>query len=808
MARTQDLNFNGNSIELNWATEETLQKLENSNESSAKLLAGILKSINDSEKVDKLIHSALKKMNSSVDTMSDDITRNASELSTKEIMDRKRQAKADQQEQTRIERANTKFAKETSNELNRSIFQLKNSFSSEFGNVENFFKLAENSINTVINGLRGSLAKFTNFAGKLPGIGLLFGGISAAIGFVVGQMEMFSTSIMHLTDSGAAFGIKLIDLRKYAGNASMSMDEFAKMISENSKSLRGLGLTSDNYLEIISNELSSFLQKAGSDFNYFGMTISELNQIMMDEMSIRQRSGQLLGNSQMNLTESLNELLYQTSAMAKVTGQSRREMFAARTDVMSDPMITSYAATLGDTQRKSLDIFSASFSGIITPDVMKAITSSLATGINLETFMKDTVGYTQAAMGSEFINTLYLIQSKISNGTATEKDLAEVLGSLRGISVNEPAMASIRSQASIGNADALKSLAIIEELRPFIQDGTKTNKEIETMLRLATQDMKDTDAIALPAELQKFSNNLKTSFAMSAADFAGFLGVDYDNLYSSAVNHLESLNKILTDESGNVISAQEAATNILNDMIDSLDTDDILFKIYNSISGGFNWLKTNWPSALGGMIAPSDKVDEFRKLLKNEESNISNVTGPRDNLEAARKISRKNIEDFLNNNPTMRYEIAGDAFGYTPSDQAKSLNQFISNLTPTRKPREINPNLIGPTNFSTSANIPMVTDARDTVDFYITPSIEKISKLINNNSTNLTVDQLNPIIDEINSLKEVSIGTYSNGNEYLRQALVEYNNMLGFIRDEIKHLRDDSNLGNRKAVSAFQEGPQ
>ena len=784
MAKNKDIDFNGTYITLDWATEETLQKIENSGVASAKLLTGILKNINNSEKTNKLIANAMKKVDISLSSI-DSEQKHRTRLEQRfHDLEERREAKKKEREENR-----NKIFSDMKRDLTRS-------FQHDIGTIDGAFS----SINSVLDSIK-------SVTSSIPLLGILFSGIASAIGFVVGQMQVFSKSIIDLADSGAAFGVELINLRKYSDAAAMSMEDFTKLISENTESFRGLGLSSNNYLKLVSEELNSFLKKAGEDFNYFGMSITELNQVLLDEMRIRQKSGQLLGNSQLNLTDSLNELLYQTSAMAKLTGQSRREMLTGRMEVMNDSVVSSYYATLTEKQKNAFNSIITNFGGIFTKDMTDSLVSSLATGIDIEVFLKDMTGYTTSVLGQDFLNVLKLAQNMIVSGRSTDQDIAELVSAISNLNINESQMLYLRGLSKAGNNEsANRALSVVESLRPFLQ-GLTPEQSADAIAKVL-QEIKDTGVIALPAELQRFSNTLKTSFAMSASDVAGMLGVDYDTLFNKTVETLQKTGDIFRDDDGNSISAQEAAKNQINKLIDSIDTDDLLFRILESINGMWNWFQTVWPSSFGGASATERQVSGFNEILNRARESINNISlGPGgDDQRSISEIKDNAIEEvlqYLRNNQDSRYEIAGD-YGYTELEQARSINRFINSLIPLKK----------------AINIYDTPDVANNEN--ITYETEKLSQAVDKVIARWVSDEKldqgirNIIIESINTGEVIPPEVIRDiGERVMPNSLIDYNNFLKSFQEAIDKIDQGMNnltttveRGNHRLTNAFEEGPR
>ncbi len=166
----------------------------------------------------------------------------------------------------------------------------------------------------------GKIDDFTSaFKGRLGGIGDI---IALAGTSLQTNLDTFRT----LSNVGAAFGQDLVTLRETAAAAGLPIEDFTKLIRDNSQSLAQLyGSTTRGAIAF--SELSRDFRTANIDFLApLGLTVEELNDTLLTTLNIQRLSGNFDRNNTQAQTEAARGLIIEIDKLAKLTGQQRTEL--------------------------------------------------------------------------------------------------------------------------------------------------------------------------------------------------------------------------------------------------------------------------------------------------------------------------------------------------------------------------------------------------------------------------------------------------------------------------------------------------
>ena len=157
------------------------------------------------------------------------------------------------------------------------------------------------------------------FKGKLGGIGDI---IALAGNSLQTNVDTFRT----LSNVGAAFGQDLVTLRETAASAGLPIEDFTKLIKDNSQSLAQLYGSSTQGAIAFSN-LSRDFRTANIDFLApLGLTVSELNDTLLTTLNIQRLTGNFDRNDTQAQTQAAKGLIIEIDKLAKLTGQQRTEL--------------------------------------------------------------------------------------------------------------------------------------------------------------------------------------------------------------------------------------------------------------------------------------------------------------------------------------------------------------------------------------------------------------------------------------------------------------------------------------------------
>ena len=163
-------------------------------------------------------------------------------------------------------------------------------------------------------------------------------GIGAVTGFAVGVIEGFAKNLTELSNTGVGLTTSLQNLRGDAADAGLDLASYGKIVNGNSRAIKAMGSSTDDGARNFA-ALSKQLRHSARDVGQFGLSNTEYNEILAEEIEIRRRGGMSQAQITESVNKSMNELMSETTALASITGQDRREMLRNRQAVLSDPII-------------------------------------------------------------------------------------------------------------------------------------------------------------------------------------------------------------------------------------------------------------------------------------------------------------------------------------------------------------------------------------------------------------------------------------------------------------------------------------
>ena len=226
----------------------------------------------------------------------------------------------------------------------------------------------------------GKIAKGLNDT-SLAGIATAVGGIvglGGAAGFAVGVLEGFAKNITTLSNSGVGLTIGLQDLRSDAAAAGLNLENYGKIIQSNGRAIRSLGDSTQGGARMFS-VLSDELRFAARSMGQFGLSNTEYNEVLAEEIELRRLSGMTQDQITRSVASSMNNLMAETTALANLTGRDRRDMLRDRAELMNNEVIVNARNNLAAMGQDLPEAFN-SLSGILggMGDIGAALTQAVA----------------------------------------------------------------------------------------------------------------------------------------------------------------------------------------------------------------------------------------------------------------------------------------------------------------------------------------------------------------------------------------------------------------------------------------------
>ena len=315
--------------------------------------------------------------------------------------------------------------------------------------------------------IQGVTAGAEGFAKMIPkvgkyaegAIGALTKATTATVGFALGVTDEFAAQAKAMTQiTGGGLYDNMLSLRTSAGEAGLYLKDLTNALEQSSRSVATLGSDVDDGMRNFT-KLSKEFALGTKQYGDFGFSVAELNSVMLQEIEIMQRMG--LSQEEVNrrlkdTSGGLQMMLYETTAMAQLTGSDRREMIRARMAERTDALGGLYRAGLSTEEQTRLDnsanVVQAMLGDELGPQLTKIANFAMQSGMGMEAALE-----LQGGQGMTAANAF--LQSNAGVGLADimrayiAGDVGAIAGmgdQLQGIMGNQ---AGIRSLSAIAMAD-------------------------------------------------------------------------------------------------------------------------------------------------------------------------------------------------------------------------------------------------------------------------------------------------------------------------------------------------------------------
>lgn len=401
---------------------------------------------------------------------------------------------------------------------------------------------------------------FSNFVEAAAGAGLL----GATLGFAAGVLESYSKSLTELVNVGGGLGTTLQDLRGQSAQAGLNIESFSKVTMANSEAMMLLG---GNFSAGSANfaQLSQEARMAARDLNQFGLSNSEYNEILAEEIDLRRRSGMSYAEVQERLTSSMNDMLYETTALAAITGQDRREMLRNRQAVMQSSVIEGYMLQLEKTGentelvRSNMGALASILGrgGDTGNTFAGAIAEAIATNRDFTAVQQgafaELSNLSGGVVSKGFRDVFEFARDNIADMPSDEFALKiqSMLGEIAE-TVSPEDLQNLQQFATSGNQTAeqlLSFIANIQGLNSDIQENSESFKE-------ASAAIASSDLLALGSELETLKNNIQELALDTVLDT---LGINVEDAGSTLVDAIRTLSNKIAESDNALDLAKDAA---------------------------------------------------------------------------------------------------------------------------------------------------------------------------------------------------------------------------------------------------------
>ncbi len=398
----------------------------------------------------------------------------------------------------------------------------------------------------------------------LKGIATAIGsvaGLGTAVGFGIGVLEGFAKNLSELTNTGVGLGTSLQDLRNNAASAGLDLASYGKIINGNSRAIRAMGTSTDSGAAAFSN-LSSDLRRVAKDFGMFGLTNTEYNEILADEIDLRRKSGMNEAQITNSVSKGMNNLLLETTALANLTGQDRREMLRNRAALMDDTSVAlarkQVEAMGGDIENVGTLATELSGIGDIGALLAKRVADAALSDTSVFT---GTAGAQLSKMASlaggefevafrdlaETARTQVLTMDSASFGDMMREKVLE----LQRVSMPDTAkfeQLQVQSQFSNTVGESAKSLL---EFMTALQIGERNLTTKTEATDKTADELKENQIMSVPASMEEAANKIKASALNTVLGFTlDVIGADLEDAGSSLVRGIDAIGDRFGEDKG------------------------------------------------------------------------------------------------------------------------------------------------------------------------------------------------------------------------------------------------------------------
>ena len=289
------------------------------------------------------------------------------------------------------------------------------------------------ALTNVGQGLTSIFKSMTTPAGLLGG---LFVGITEGTSLFINYLKNSADMLLTLYDNGLTFQNGLGDLRMAAGDAAMPLNDFAKMLVKHSATVKALGVTSFG-------QVLKETRNLAKEQNYYGMTITEINEYTSSYLDTIRRQGFLERLNDKQKADASNNYIKQLTTFSQIMGKSREQIAAQIESSAKDPRIQAIARTLGPGAKAFLDTLTSAVGPLASIDgeAAKQVTNDFITAIGtqegaLTSTFEGLMAAGRGDLANEFLN---LSRAVRDNSISQEEAQSRSSRLLEGIKDLSPA---------------------------------------------------------------------------------------------------------------------------------------------------------------------------------------------------------------------------------------------------------------------------------------------------------------------------------------------------------------------------------
>lgn len=282
---------------------------------------------------------------------------------------------------------------------------------------------------------------FAEFS-KMGGIiGLFATGLGMAAKFQEKQLETYQS----LTQNGISFGGSLTEMRRAASGMYLTMDQFSKLMKENSQTFAKMGGSADEGAQAFT-KVSQELMKGplGRNLQALGYTAEQVNSGLATYMDTIGALGANGEKDQKKLAASAAEYMTQLDALSEITGKSKDEQLQAAKERAANAAWEAKLMTMAPEERKKAEAAAAEALARGGKGAEQALMSAV---MGFPPMTKAAREYTALAQN---MNGVTLKQARaVTDSTKTMEDMKKIGTEYNAAAVKDKALLGQSGQAII-----------------------------------------------------------------------------------------------------------------------------------------------------------------------------------------------------------------------------------------------------------------------------------------------------------------------------------------------------------------------
>lgn len=336
---------------------------------------------------------------------------------------------------------------------------------------------------------------FENFSRMGGVVGLVATGFGAVAKFQEQQLSTYQ----QLTQNGINFSGSLTQMRLAASNMYLTMEEFSKLMKDNSANFAKMGVGADDGAKAFVN-MSTNLMKGpmGRNLQALGYTAEQVNSGLATFLEATSNNSAEAMKDQKKLTASAAEYLTQLDALSEITGKTKEEQLNAAKERAANAAWEAHLMTLSAEERAKAE---AAAQEAFARGGKGAEQALMSASMGFPPMTKAAREYTALAGN---MNQVTMKQAAaIKDSTKSVEDMRKGANEYSAAAVKDKQMLGVAGQAIVmqGSSMATTAAGIIGTANRAQKQGAETAEKAERQLeevrkkQKARQESEAADAV-------------------------------------------------------------------------------------------------------------------------------------------------------------------------------------------------------------------------------------------------------------------------------------------------------------------------